>query len=69
MLPLREIDVLGVFVAPFAVCLLLAVAATYCVAARLGRIPAASRWASTPLFELTLFVAVLSSLVLLLGRI
>jgi hypothetical protein len=69
MMPLREIDVLGVLVAPFALCVPVAVAGTYGAVTALRRLPAALAWSHSPLVELALFVAILSSLVLLLGRL
>ena len=69
MLPLREIDILGVLVAPFALCIPLALALTVAALLTLRRIPAAAAWTRAPSSELSLLVGVLSGLVLLLGRL
>jgi hypothetical protein len=68
MLPFREIDVMGVFVAPFVLCLLLAIAGTLGLIAVLGRVPFYARSTHRPLIELGLFTGMLSTFVLLLGR-
>ncbi|MBY0298266.1 MAG: DUF1656 domain-containing protein [Methylobacterium sp.] len=69
MIPLREIDLLGVLVSPFALCIPLAAAGTWGAVAALRRLPAAGRLSHSPLLELALFVGILSSLVLSLGRV
>lgn len=69
ILPLREIDVLGVFVAPFALCVPIAVAATCGTLVAMRRLPPRHAWTRSPLMELALFISVLSGLVLLLGRL
>ncbi|WP_395664531.1 DUF1656 domain-containing protein [Methylocella sp.] len=66
--PLREVDLLGVYVAPFALCLPIAFAATCAALALLRRAPGLAVAARTPALELGLFVALLSGLTLLLGR-
>ena len=68
MLPLREIDVMGVLVAPFALCIPIALAGTYASLVTLRRLTAGADWTRAPAVELSLFVAFLSSLVLLIGR-
>lgn len=66
MIPLREIDLLGVFVSPFALCIPIALLGTAATVTLLRRRPALAAWMHTPLVELTLFTIVLSALVLLL---
>lgn len=66
MIPLREIDLLGVFVSPFALCIPIALLGTAGAVALLRRRPARAAWMPTPLVELTLFTLALSALVLLL---
>ncbi len=66
MLPLREIDILGVFVAPVAVCLALAGAGTW---ALVGVLRHAKPAAVPAVLELSIFLGLLSGLVLLLGRV
>ncbi|MGA0596521.1 hypothetical protein [Enterovirga sp. CN4-39] len=68
MLPLREIDILGVLVAPFALCVPIALLLTFASLMALRRIPAAAAWTRAPSSELSLLVGLLSGLVLLLGR-
>jgi hypothetical protein len=68
MMPLREIDILGVFVAPFAPCVLIAVCVTAAVVT-LRRVPATRPWSRSPLIELACFTLTLSGLVLMLGRL
>ncbi|MFE1603293.1 hypothetical protein [Methylobacterium sp. ID0610] len=69
MLPLREINVMGVFVAPFALCIPAAVAGACGALAALRRLPADLAWTRSPALELALFLTILSGLVLLLGRV
>ena len=69
MLPLREIDIMGMLVAPFALCLPLALIATVATLALLRRIPGITSLARWPLLKLGVFTALLSSLVLMLGRV
>lgn len=67
--PLREINIMGVFVAPFALCLPIAFVGTLGALALLRRTPGASLVALSPLMELAVFTGVLSGLILLLGRV
>ena len=69
MMPLREIDVLGVFVAPFSLCLPVAIALTWAATLLLRRVPATAITARSAGVELALFTGILSGLVLLLGRV
>ncbi|WP_232629953.1 DUF1656 domain-containing protein [Methylobacterium sp. Leaf118] len=69
MIPLREIDILGVFVAPFAPCIVLAFCVTCAVVVLLRQLPATRRWSHSPLVELACFTLTLSGLVLALGRV
>lgn len=69
ILPLREIDVMGVFIAPFVLCLALAAVATVIAVKSLCRRARYATWHYRPLIELGLFTGVLASLVLLLGRV
>ena len=69
ILPLREIDVMGVFMAPFAVCLPIAFAATLIALALLRRVPGTASVSRSPWLQLSAFVAILSALVLRLGRV
>ncbi|KAA0114334.1 DUF1656 domain-containing protein [Methylobacterium sp. P1-11] len=69
MMPLREIDILGVFVAPFAPCVLIAVCVTAAAVVTLRRVPATRPWSRSPLTELACFTVTLSGLVLMLGRL
>ena len=69
MLPLREIDIMGVFIAPFAVCLPLAALVTAFVILCLCRVSHYARWPQRPLIELGLYTGVLATFVLLLGRL
>ncbi|MHC2104361.1 MULTISPECIES: DUF1656 domain-containing protein [unclassified Methylobacterium] len=68
-MPLREIDILGVFVAPFAPCVLIAGCVTGGVVIAVRRIRATRRWSHAPLIELVCFTVTLSGLVLMLGRL
>ena len=67
-LPLREIDLLGVYVAPFALCLPAAFAATLAALALMRRTPGLAAAARAPGMELGVFLSLLSGLTLLLGR-
>jgi hypothetical protein len=67
--PLREIDLLGVYVAPFSLCLPIAFAATLIALAALRRAPALGGSFRSPWMELAMFTGILSALVLLLGRV
>lgn len=69
ILPLREIDVAGVLVAPLALCIPVAIAGSWAALAALRRAPASPAWTRSPVLELALFVSTLSGLVLLLGRV
>ncbi len=69
MFPLREIDIMGVFIAPFALCLPIAFIATLGSLACLRRAFRISLSARSPLLELGVFMGILSGLVLLLGRV
>jgi hypothetical protein len=69
ILPLREIDVMGVFVSPFALCLPVAVAGTWLLVVLLRQFENTALLAHGALLELALFTTVLSGLVLMLGRI
>lgn len=68
-MPLREIDVLGVFIAPFALGLLVATTCTMIIGAGLRRALPGAAMMRSPILELALFVATLSGFVLLLGRL
>ncbi|SFT30088.1 DUF1656 domain-containing protein [Methylobacterium sp. yr668] len=68
-MPLREIDVLGVFIAPFALGLLIATICTMIIGAALKRVLPSMSMTRSPILELALFVTTLSSFVLLLGRL
>jgi surface polysaccharide O-acyltransferase-like enzyme len=68
MLPLHEIDVLGVLVSPFALCVPLALLVSGALWFGLRRVAAGSSWLLGPGIELSLLVASLSGFVLLLGR-
>ncbi|MHC2002873.1 DUF1656 domain-containing protein [Methylobacterium sp. CM6241] len=65
---MREIDVMGVLISPFALCLPMAVAGTWALIAVLRRINPAALPARGALLELALFTTLLSGLVLLLRR-
>ena len=69
MLPLREIDIVGVFVSPFALCLPVAAALCWVVVWLIRRVPALKTASRSPLLELGLFTGLLSMIVLMLGRI
>lgn len=69
ILPLREIDILGVFIAPFALCLPIAFVGTVGALALLRRAPGLSLAARSPWLELAAFAGLLSALILLLGRV
>jgi hypothetical protein len=69
ILPLRELDVMGVLIAPFALCLLLAAATMVVLLALLRRLARGAAWARSPALELALAVGVLSTFVLCLGRV
>ena len=69
ILPLQEIDVLGVLVAPFAICVPLALASAAAVWMGLRRIPNGPSWIGWPAIELALLISFLSGFVLLLGRL
>lgn len=69
MLPLREIDVMGVFIAPFVLCLALATVVSVIAAVSLCRLSGYATWQHRPLIELGLFASILASFVLLLGRV
>ena len=68
MFPLREVDLLGVFVSPFAICLPMAFLGALIVLSVLRFVPDAVLVRS-PLLELGTFALILSGLVLLLGRV
>ncbi|PNG24437.1 DUF1656 domain-containing protein [Methylocella silvestris] len=67
--PLREIDVMGVFISPFALCLPIAFVATLGALAIVHRTRGVALLARSPAMELAVFIGLLSGLVLLLGRI
>ena len=69
MLPLQEIDIMGVFVTPFALCLPVAVALCRVVVRLMGCIPALAAVSRSPLLELGVFTGLLSIFILMLGRI
>lgn len=69
ILPLREIDIMGVFIAPFALCLPIAFVGTVGALALLRRAPGMAFVAQSPLMELAVFAGLLSGVVLLLGRV
>jgi len=67
--PLREIDLMGVYVAPFSLCLPVAFAAMLIALAALHRVPGLGWSSRSPWMELAMFTGILSALVLLLGRV
>ncbi|WP_167858609.1 hypothetical protein [Methylobacterium nonmethylotrophicum] len=69
ILPLREISVMGVLIAPFALCLPLAAAATAILLAALRRLSGRAVWTRSATLELSLVVGTLSAFVLCLGRV
>ncbi|MFE1599023.1 DUF1656 domain-containing protein [Methylobacterium sp. ID0610] len=69
ILPLREIDLMGVFVSPFALCLPAAAAGTWAALAALRRVRPTRASVPGAVLELALFTSLLSGLVLLLGRL
>lgn len=68
MIPLRELDIMGVLIAPFAPCILLAAIIGYGSLWTLRRAFVGAAWTRSPSVELSLLVGTLSVLVLLLGR-
>ena len=68
MTPLHEIDVMGIFVAPFAICVPLALLLAGGGLWMLRRATPGAAWARSPSLELSLLVGAISGLVLLLGR-
>jgi len=69
ILPLQEINVLGVLVAPFAICVPVALASAAAVCFALRRIPSGPAWIGWPAIELSLLIGFLSAFVLQLGRL
>jgi hypothetical protein len=68
VIPLREISVMGVLVAPFALCVPMAILITYGGLSAFRGLRPSIAWSRSPAFELWLLVVVLSGLVLTIGR-
>ena len=67
MIPYREVDVFGVYVSPVAVCAVAALVLTALLRFAADRLRLGGLVWHRPLFEIALFVCVLSLLVLRLG--